>query len=98
MNEERRSGQRLRTNINVRWESLKAQGNGQVCDLSASGCFVLSGGKVNQGELIQARLILEDEIITLWGQVIYAISEMGFALRFLFAGEDGERWRALLDI
>jgi len=94
---ERRSAGRLRTNIGVRWESLKTDGGGQVCDLSATGCFVLSGGEVNQGDLIQMRLILDDEIVTLWGQVIYALSEMGFAVRFILTDDDGRHLRALLD-
>jgi hypothetical protein len=98
MMEERRSAQRLRTNISVRWESLKTQGGGQVCDLSATGCFVLSGGELNQGELIQMRLILDDEIVSLWGQVIYAVSEMGFAVRFILTDEVGKHLNTLLDI
>ena len=97
MMEERRSAERLRTNINVRWESLKTQGGGQVCDLSVSGCFVLSGGEVNQGELLQLRLILDDQIVSLWGQVIYAVSEIGFAVRFILTDEDEHGLRALLD-
>ena len=95
--EERRSAERLRTNIKVRWESLKTEGGGSVCDLSASGCFVLSGGELNHGELIQMRLILDDEIVTLWGQVIYVVSEMGFAVRFMLTGDDGKHLRTLLD-
>ena len=95
--EERRRAQRLRTNINVRWESLKTQGAGQVCDLSATGGFVLSGGEVNQGELLQMRLIFEDEIVGLWGQVIYAVREMGFAVRFILTDDDGKDLSALLD-
>jgi hypothetical protein len=97
MMEERRSAQRLRTNINVRWESLKTEGGGQVCDLSAGGCFVLSGGEVDQGELLQIRLILDDQIVSLWGQVIYSVREMGFAVRFILTYEDGRHLRALLD-
>ena len=87
----------MRTNINVRWESLKTQGGGQVCDLSASGCFILSGGEVNQGELLQMRLILDDQIVSLWGQVIYSVREMGFAVRLILRDEDGRDLRGLLD-
>jgi hypothetical protein len=97
MMEERRSAKRLRTNINVRWESLKTEGGGQVCDLSASGCFVLSGGELNQGELIQMRLLLDDEIVSLWAQVIYAVSEMGFAARFVLTDDDSKHLSMFLD-
>jgi len=97
MMEERRRAQRLRTNIKVRWESLKTQGAGQICDLSATGGFVLSGGDVDQGELLQMRLILDDEIVSLWGQVIYAVREMGFAVRLILTDDDGKHLSRLLD-
>ena len=86
--QERRSANRLRTNINVRWETLKTQGRGFVCDLSSSGCFVLSGGDVTRGELARLDLAVSDEMLTVWGTVVYAIGEMGFAVRFLFGGSD----------
>jgi hypothetical protein len=86
--QERRSANRLRTNINVRWETLKTQGRGFVCDLSSSGCFVLSGGDVSQGELARLDLRVSDEMLTVWGTVVYNIAEMGFAVRFLFGGRD----------
>jgi hypothetical protein len=95
--EERRSTQRLRTNLNARWESLKSQGRGSVCDLSAGGCFVLSGGEVKSGELIQMQLFVEDQIVALWGQVIYVVSEMGFAVRFVFAQDDEQHVRSLIE-
>ena len=88
--QERRSANRLRTDINVRWETLKTQGRGLVCDLSSSGCFILSGGEVTRGELARLDLPVSDEILTVWGTVVYTISEMGFAVRFLFGGRDQE--------
>jgi PilZ domain len=88
--QERRSANRLRTNINVRWETLKTQGRGLVCDLSSSGCFVLSGGEVMRGELARLDLRVSDEMVTVWGTVVYVIGEMGFAVRFLFGGSDEE--------
>jgi PilZ domain-containing protein len=84
--QERRSANRLRTDINVRWETLRTQGRGLVCDLSSSGCFVLAGGEVTQGELTRLDLVLSDELLTVWGTVVYTIGEMGFAVRFLFDG------------
>lgn len=94
--EERRSASRLRTNINVRWESLSTQGHGSVSDLSITGCFVLSGGEVNPCELLQMQLFDEDRVVTLWGRVIYAVSEMGFAVRFVLAQDEEQRLRKLL--
>ena len=85
--QERRTAQRFRTNLSARWESLRTQGRGSVCDLSSSGCFVLSGGEVASGELIRLELVLGDEIAPLWGHVIYQVREMGFAARFLLERE-----------
>jgi hypothetical protein len=85
--EERRKASRLRTNINVRWETLKTQGRGTVSDLSSSGCFVLTGGEVVPHELTRLDLSTPDQVMTFWGIVVYAINEMGFAVRFVFASE-----------
>ena len=85
--QERRAAKRVRANINVRWETLKTQGRGSVCDLSSSGCFVLTGGEVVRGELTRMDLSLTDQVITFWGYVVYPVSEMGFAVRFVFGSE-----------
>ncbi len=97
MMEERRSAQRVRISLTARWESLRSQGRGSVSDLSTGGCFVLSGGEVRPGDLVQMHLFVGDEIIALWGQIIYVVSEMGFAVRFVFAQNDEQRLRALLE-
>ena len=85
--QERRTSERVRANLNVRWETLKAQGRGSVCDLSSSGCFVLTGGEVTAGELLRMDLISAHGIATFWAHVVYAINEMGFAIRFVFGSE-----------
>src|SRR5437763_3997211 len=85
--QERRTSERVRANLNVRWETLKAQGRGSVCDLSSSGCFVLTGGEVTAGELLRMDLVFSEGIATFWGNVVYAINEMGFAVRFVFGSE-----------
>ena len=86
--QERRTAPRLRTNISARWETLKSQGRGSVCDLSSGGCFVLTGGDAEAKELVRLELILEDRIVSVWGYVVYRIREMGFALRFVLQIED----------
>ena len=85
--QERRTSERFRANFNLRWETLKAQGRGSVCDLSSSGCFLLTGGEVMAGELLRMDLISNNGIATLWGNVVYAINEMGLAIRFVFGSE-----------
>ena len=89
--QERRRAQRFHANVRVRWETLKAQGRGDVCDLSSSGCFVLTGGEVVRGELARLELMLAGDVTTLWGNVVYNINEMGFAVRFVFGSEADEQ-------
>ena len=89
--QERRRAQRFHANVRVRWETLKAQGRGDVCDLSSSGCFVLTGGEVIRGELARLELMLAGDVTTLWGNVVYNINEMGFAVRFVFGSEADEQ-------
>lgn len=83
--QERRVANRFRTNVQVRWETLRSQGRGEVCDLSLSGCFVLAGGQLAHSELVRLDLVLARDVVTAWGYVVYAVAEMGFAVRFAFA-------------
>ena len=64
-----------------------AQGRGSICDLSASGCFVLTGGQVNPAELIRLEIHSPNRLDMVWGNVVYVVAEMGFALRFAFSGD-----------
>ena len=82
--QERRTAERVRLNLRTRWEALTTQGRGAVTDLSLSGCFVLTGGEVTVGELIRMDISFPEEIVSVWGQVVYAVAEIGFALRFHF--------------
>jgi PilZ domain len=89
--QERRATERLRTDVKTRWEGLFSQGRGAICDLSRAGCFVLTGGEVTTGELVRLEIIFPTQIALVWGQVVYAVAEMGFALRFAFSDEDEGR-------
>ena len=44
------------------------------------------------GELARLDLRVTDEMLTVWGTVVYTIKEMGFAVRFLFGGHDEEHF------
>lgn len=85
--QERRAAERLRIDISAGWEALRTQGRGAVCDLSSLGCFVLTGAEVKPGELIRLEAHFPEETVSLWGQVVYAVTEIGFALRFVFGAE-----------
>jgi hypothetical protein len=89
--QERRTAPRFRTSLNVRWETLKTKGRGEVSDISSSGCFILTGGHVQERELVHIEILLLDEVASLWGNVVYTISEMGFAVHFVLESPEDER-------
>jgi len=83
MGAERRQADRVYVQLNARWEGVLAQCEGHVVDLSATGCFVLTSDRVKPKELIRVEIQLPTEgWLFLWGEVVYRIEEMGFALRF----------------
>jgi hypothetical protein len=85
--QERRATERLRIDLNARWEALRTQGRGAVCDLGLLGCFVLTSAEVKRGDLIRLEINFPHEIASLWGHVVYAVEEIGFAVRFAFAND-----------
>ena len=88
--QERRAAERLRIDLEVRWEALRTQGRGAVCDLSSLGCFVLTSADLKPGDLIRIEIRFPEEIAPLWGHVAYTVAEIGFALRFAFV-DDADR-------
>lgn len=89
MGRERRRAPRIKVNLPVRWEGVLERQEGAVTSLSSSGCFVLTGGKVEPRELIRLEMALEDKaLILLWAEVVDAAYEIGFAVQFI--GVDDE--------
>ena len=86
--QERRHAERFRLNLQARWESLLFSGRGTVCDLSEIGCFVLAARAVKSGELIRLAVEFPEHLVLAWGEVVYVVPEMGFALRFVFNQEN----------
>src|SRR3989454_12034512 len=89
--QERRIAKRVRLSLRTRWETLMTQGRGTISDLSSTGCFVLSGGEVNPGELTRLEIHFPEHTASAWGEIVYSIAEMGFAIRFKFASESERR-------
>lgn len=80
---DRRDAERFQVKLNARWEGVHAQRKGTVVDISSTGCFLLTSDEVSPKELIRIEIQLPTERwIYLWAEVVYQISEMGFALRF----------------
>ena len=88
---ERRKAERVQVTIDASWEGVVAQCAGTVVDLSTSGCFILTSDLVAEDELIRLELTTPTGgSLCLWGEVVYKLPEMGFALRFTGMG-DAER-------
>jgi hypothetical protein len=83
MGADRRQSERVYVRLNARWEGVLARCEGNIVDLSTTGCFVLTADRVKPKELIRVEIQLPTEgWLYLWGEVVYRIEEMGFALRF----------------
>ena len=89
---ERRKSERVRVDLKVQWEGVLEHKEGTIVDLSVGGCFILTSHLVQTRELI--RLEVEGSL-TVWGEVIYQIEEMGFGLKFN-AGPDERQQLAQL--
>jgi hypothetical protein len=91
--DEERNASRVNVNLPARWEGVLESRAGTITNLSVSGCFVLSGGKVEPGELVRLEIYLpDDEPVYLWGEVVDEADEIGFAARFTSTGyEDHSR-------
>ena len=91
MEKERRSSPRVRVNLPARWEGVLSRENATVTDLSRSGCFVLTGGKVEVKELVWLEIKLTDtQSVNFWAEVVDAASEIGFALKFNSSSPEDE--------
>ena len=88
---DRRSAPRVRVNLPARWEGVLSRENATVTDLSRSGCFVLTGGKVEVRELVWLEINLTDmQAVNFWAEVVDEASEIGFALRFNSSSPEDE--------
>jgi len=93
MERDRRGAPRVRVNLSARWEGALSNENATITDLSRTGCFVLSGGKVQVRELIWLEIELPNlRLLQFWAEVVDEASEIGFAVKFNSSSqEDQER-------
>lgn len=88
---DRRSAPRVRVNLQARWEGALSRESATVTDLSRSGCFVLTGGKVDIKELVWLEIQLtETQTVNFWAEVVDEASEIGFALKFNSSSPEDE--------
>jgi len=91
MEKDRRSAPRARVKLSARWEGVLSRENATVTDLSRSGCFILTGGKVEVKELVWLEIQLtENQAVNFWAEVVDQASEIGFALKFNSSSPEDE--------
>jgi PilZ domain len=91
MEKDRRSAPRARVKLQARWEGVLSRENGTVTDLSRSGCFMLTGGKVEVKELVWIEIQLTDrQKVSFWAEIVTESSEIGFALKFNSSSPEDE--------
>ena len=81
---ERRADLRYKVSFRVHWGREESPDvEGQVTDLSAGGCFVLSAGVVNKGDLVKLQIEMPGRgDLMIWGNVTHWVRDAGFGVRF----------------
>lgn len=92
MDKNRRSDERISTNLPARWDGLSGQNEARIEDLSMGGCFVNTRGRVDVGEVVGIEMKLPSgEWLQLRGEVASYMAGTGFGVLFTFLTEDEEQ-------
>lgn len=90
---EKRGAPRFRVNVDVQWESATSKRKGTISDISTSGCFMLTAPEIKAKEPVRVGIELPSgKGITLSGEAVYAVEEIGFALRFTNLAEPEQQF------
>ena len=89
MTENRRTDERVSTNLPARWKGLSGNHEGRIEDLSLGGCFVNTAGRVDVGEVVEVKMKLPSgEWLQLHGEVASYQTGIGFGVLFTLLGDD----------
>ncbi len=99
MTKNRRTDERVSTNLPARWDGLSGRNEARIEDLSMSGCFVNSKGRVDVGEIVGIEIKLPSgEWLPLRGEVASYLAGTGFGVLFTFLTDDeGQALRELIN-
>jgi hypothetical protein len=88
----RRIEERISTNMPARWDGLAGRREARIEDLSLSGCFVNTTGRVDVGEDVGVDIKLPSgEWLRLRGEVTSYQTGIGFGVLFTFLTDDEEQ-------
>jgi PilZ domain-containing protein len=83
MNDEKRSSDRITTNLPARWHGVSGAHEGRIEDLSPTGCFVNTKGAVDVGEMVSVMIQLPSGAwLPLRGRVAFFHQLTGFSVAF----------------
>ncbi len=92
MTKDRRTHERISTNLPARWNGVSGTHEGRIEDLSLGGCFVNTGGRVDVGEVVGVEIKLPSgEWLELRGEVASYQTGIGFGVLFSFLTDDEEQ-------
>ena len=92
MTENRRTDERISTNLPAKWGGLDGDHEGRIEDLSMGGCFVNTSGRADVGEIVGVEIKLPNaEWLALRGEVCSYQVGIGFGLLFSFLTDDEEQ-------
>ncbi len=82
MTDNRRSDERVSTNLAVRWNGQSGGHEARIEDLSLGGCFVNTTGRVDPGEVVSLSMKLPSgEWLPLRGEVVSFQQRIGFGVK-----------------
>jgi hypothetical protein len=92
MTENRRSDERVPTNLPARWDGQTGRNEARIEDLSLGGCFVNTNGRVDIGEIVGIEIKLPSgEWLQLRGEVASYQAGIGFGVLFPFLTDEEEQ-------
>lgn len=91
MNDDKRTNERVPTNLSARWHGASGSHEGRVEDLSVGGCFINTQGAVDLGEMVMLLIQLPSGgWLPVRGRVAFYQQLTGFSVSFQTA-DDKER-------
>lgn len=80
---ERRASNRYSIELEIEWEGAGERLPGTISDISIDGCFILSAGEINDGDIVKLFVPLADGMKAQFeGKVANHVYEIGFGVRF----------------
>jgi len=81
---DRRKHRRHAVSIDVDWENPMGRRPARISDVSIDGCFVLSSGDVDDGQIVKVFFPLSNGKRALfWGKIVNHVFDVGFGLKFV---------------